>query len=90
MNKYIFIAIKPSTFRSSTGNSREIPKDLMPLFRTNYINIIDILDNIIPIITKERKYDWDEENDSKLLEDYEFSNGNLNNIIYRYTKDKIL
>ncbi|OUM69847.1 hypothetical protein PIROE2DRAFT_2025, partial [Piromyces sp. E2] len=68
--------IKPSTFRSSTGNSREIPKDLMPLFRTNYISIIDILDNIIPIITKERKYDWenDEENDFKLLEEYEFSN----------------
>ncbi|ORX84434.1 AAA-domain-containing protein [Anaeromyces robustus] len=66
--------IKPSTFRSSTGNSREIPKDLMPLFQTNYINIIDILDNIIPIITKERKNDWqqNDNNDCKSLEEIEY------------------
>ncbi|ORX44975.1 AAA-domain-containing protein [Piromyces finnis] len=64
-------SIKPSTFRSSTGYSREIPNDLMPLFRSNYTNIISILDNIIPIVTKERKHDWEinEEDDFKSLED---------------------
>jgi len=51
----------------------------MPLFRTNYLNIIDILDNIIPIITKERKYDWARNDGSDYkssLDDNEYNNGN--------------
>jgi len=49
----------------------------MPLFHSNYLSIIDILDNIIPIITKERKYDWEtnENSDYKSIDNNEYFNG---------------